>query len=360
MLEVPTANNGWNLDVVSILAVLGEHNIQLNSHLMCVSRLCFLPRLLPAPQGLLAGRPRVLPIQDEVQVVGIYTGLEQPHLHYFANLLHGDGTQIPVFAVRELRITFASDEPYTVRPRRFSPINLITIANSIISSSLLVWATVIRDYIALAGILIMSFTTPILCAGLKWIPASIPRRRTRGIPAPANDVIFKSTTGTLTIVRCDTDVARMLYFTPTKPKYMMNWHSGRGISGFVGGLTLMTAIVLFGNASWTMQLALVVTYSALNALYWIATVLPQEWAWDFNFVVEELYQSRHGSFLQTVWVALWKTRETSWVEKMGSAFQTTVWERWLKLAVEHFDEPVDLWDPLHAYSEVLESTAVNP
>ena len=34
MLEFPTPRNDWRLDIVSILAVLGESNVKLNAHLI--------------------------------------------------------------------------------------------------------------------------------------------------------------------------------------------------------------------------------------------------------------------------------------------------------------------------------------
>lgn len=45
MLQFSSDRTDWRLDVVSILAILGESNIKLNAHLITSTRLCYLPRL---------------------------------------------------------------------------------------------------------------------------------------------------------------------------------------------------------------------------------------------------------------------------------------------------------------------------
>ena len=79
-ISFPKLRGDWSLDVVNILAFLGEHNILACSQQICLSWMCFLPRLIPAPQGLLAQRPRKLASEDEVPVTGIYSGNDRPYL----------------------------------------------------------------------------------------------------------------------------------------------------------------------------------------------------------------------------------------------------------------------------------------
>ena len=50
--------NGWRLDIVSLLAVIGESSMESHSQALTSSWTCILPRIIPAPQALLkATRP---------------------------------------------------------------------------------------------------------------------------------------------------------------------------------------------------------------------------------------------------------------------------------------------------------------
>jgi len=84
----PKPRDTWRLDVVSILAVLGENNIKLNAPLITLSWTCLLPRLVPAPQGLLAERIKTLPYEEGVKVVGTFSGNLRDGLNYFGKSLY--------------------------------------------------------------------------------------------------------------------------------------------------------------------------------------------------------------------------------------------------------------------------------
>ena len=92
-IAFPRQRDDWSLDVVNILAFLGEHNIQACSQQICMSWTCFLPRLMPAPQGLLAQRPKTLASEDGIPVMGIHSGYSRESLEYFGRMLHTDGSE---------------------------------------------------------------------------------------------------------------------------------------------------------------------------------------------------------------------------------------------------------------------------
>jgi hypothetical protein len=77
-LSFPITRDNWSLDVVNILAFLGKHNILATSQQIGLSWFCFLPRLIPAPQGLLAQRPSKLPDKDNMDVIGRISGERSP------------------------------------------------------------------------------------------------------------------------------------------------------------------------------------------------------------------------------------------------------------------------------------------
>ncbi|KAJ4345057.1 hypothetical protein N0V95_005966 [Ascochyta clinopodiicola] len=315
IIDLPSARSSWNLDAVSIIAVLGEHNIFLTSQNICLSWLCFLPRLIPAPQGLLSVRPKVLLSDDEIGggVRGLYSKNQRAHLGHFAMLLHGsgDGTgkHLKAFTVRQLKIQSTSERP-------------------------VVEARLLRR---------------------KWSFA-LPRRKTGS--APRGDVIWCTNHGSITMVECKEDIALALYFASERPVYLVSSYTGQGLSGVVGGLTLVASIVLFGNATWTIKAALLATYTALNIVYWLVTLCPPQWTWRFNVEVEETpYENM--TFTTALWTAIRLSKNVKWVLDSDLVPRSPVWEEWLRMADEKAKAEENDWDAQKALSKLLlESTTI--
>jgi len=75
------------LDIVGFLAVLGEGSVLANAQVSTLSRLIFLPRLLPAPQALLRpSRPSKLPTEPGT-VSGIFSGNKRDYVNYIGHLV---------------------------------------------------------------------------------------------------------------------------------------------------------------------------------------------------------------------------------------------------------------------------------
>ncbi|CZT17175.1 uncharacterized protein RCC_03008 [Ramularia collo-cygni] len=82
--------DNFQLDIVGFLAVLGESSVTANAQVAALSRLFYLPRLLPAPQALLrTSRPTTL-IPREAKVTGVHSGNVKDHVHHVANVLLGE------------------------------------------------------------------------------------------------------------------------------------------------------------------------------------------------------------------------------------------------------------------------------
>ncbi|KFX87552.1 hypothetical protein V490_08165, partial [Pseudogymnoascus sp. VKM F-3557] len=80
--------NGWRLDIVSLLAVIGESSMAEHSQAMTASWIGCLPRIIPAPQVLLKpSRPTRMP-HSNASVVGVENGIQVSTLNYFPNILH--------------------------------------------------------------------------------------------------------------------------------------------------------------------------------------------------------------------------------------------------------------------------------
>ncbi|KAH8904250.1 hypothetical protein BR93DRAFT_883519 [Coniochaeta sp. PMI_546] len=103
----PTGQNdssGWRLDVVTLLAVIGESSVAEHSQAITASFLCLLPRIIPAPQALLKpSRPMRLP-EVRAKTAGVYNGVVLDSVGFFADILH-PLDQLHPFEFKVLEIT---------------------------------------------------------------------------------------------------------------------------------------------------------------------------------------------------------------------------------------------------------------
>lgn len=100
----PVSKDSWGLDVVTLLAVIGESSMEDHAQPITASVLCLLPRILPAPQALLKSkRPTRLPIYN-AQMVGVHNGVALDSVGFFANIIHPLDDQAPYsFKVLEIK-----------------------------------------------------------------------------------------------------------------------------------------------------------------------------------------------------------------------------------------------------------------
>jgi hypothetical protein len=354
-LSFPITRDNWSLDVVNILAFLGEHNILAMSQQIGMSWFCFLPRLIPAPQGLLAQRPSRLPDKDNIDVIGPISGRQSSVLPYFANALHGDGAWLPFYTTRVLAIRRHEDRSranHPVRGRILSPLNVIAMVSCAMSMGLTAWAIALGDGAGLSGVLIMSFTTPILCVGLKWTLRN--QFLMANVPQTKDCIVFRTAERHLTVVHCDAAVARLLYWYPQQPRYMLGSYTSRGVSGIAGGIMLVGSLVLFSNATWTIKAALVVAYTVLNLSYWLAAICPSPWSWHLDFVVEtQLFD--HETYTQSLWTAMWMSQRVDWVLKISAVPDTGIWRDWIEEAEGALHKPRDEFDVEEVMRRLLEA-----
>ncbi|KAI1636805.1 hypothetical protein F4809DRAFT_360781 [Biscogniauxia mediterranea] len=96
--------SGWRLDVVTLLAVIGESSIAEHAQTITASILCLLPRIIPAPQALLKpSRPARLP-EVTAKMTGVYSGVVLDTVGFFANIIHPlDQLQPYSFKILEIK-----------------------------------------------------------------------------------------------------------------------------------------------------------------------------------------------------------------------------------------------------------------
>jgi hypothetical protein len=337
MLHFSSNRNDWRLDAVSILAILGESNIKLNAHLITSTRLCYLPRLMPAPQGLLGERRmKQLPQEEDVKVVGVESGNKSEGLNYFATLLHEKALQDSNYSVRTVDI-YSEYLPkhrteVDIRRKSFGPLNVITILSFVLTVALLLFAISLGDGPGFIGVFVMSLTSTLLCAASHWKP-TLPTRKASRDTVPKGDVVIRTRKGSFIVVHCDEVIARKLYFAPEECDYRMSSTAGRATGGLAGGLVMMAAVVLFGNCSWPLQVALGVSYAVLNAAYWSTTVCPSSWTWDFSdFKVNDRGFEKKENYTGALAAVIRKTKSTKWVLGANFSPNNAAWRDWLKQA----------------------------
>ncbi|KAI0839727.1 hypothetical protein F5Y06DRAFT_264465 [Hypoxylon sp. FL0890] len=97
---------GWRLDVVTLLAVIGESSIAEHAQTITASIFCLFPRIIPAPQAFLKpSRPVRLP-ETTAKMTGVYSGVTLDTVGFFANIIHPlDELQPFAFKVLEISHT---------------------------------------------------------------------------------------------------------------------------------------------------------------------------------------------------------------------------------------------------------------
>lgn len=79
---------GWRLDVVTLLAVIGESSVAEHGQAITASMLCLLPRIIPAPQALLTGNRPIRMPEVTAKMTGVYSGVVLDSVGFFANIIH--------------------------------------------------------------------------------------------------------------------------------------------------------------------------------------------------------------------------------------------------------------------------------
>ncbi|KAI2610085.1 uncharacterized protein GGS25DRAFT_487377 [Hypoxylon fragiforme] len=94
---------GWRLDVVTLLAVIGESSVAEHAQTITASIFCLFPRIVPAPQAFLKpSRPLRLP-ETTAKMTGVYSGVVLDTVGFFANIIH-PLDELSAFSFRVLRI----------------------------------------------------------------------------------------------------------------------------------------------------------------------------------------------------------------------------------------------------------------
>lgn len=376
-LQFPTSRDGWRFDLVSLLAVIGESSMSRHVQPLTASRLCLLPRLLPAPQALLKpSRPSGLP-SEHAMIVGTYSGTVVTQLNYFANLLHPI-TDLTPYTVREINIAhkrpfnlgsrILGPAPGPIIPKRSSPLNVLTIFSTLLTIGLLIWSIILGDGVAFVAILTVSATSSIVGLASCWQPQL--SKRAISSRVPPGDVVIRSRNGAFLIIHCAEEIARELYIGAEECSYWVGNRLFQVLMG-LGTLLLMVAVALLSNCTWIMQLALSMSYIILNALYWAAALLPSSWHWNLDrYDVMFKPEVKSQNYMEALWQAIMAASrdgtghrregryKTTWVQISAGAPNTQVWSKWLREAEENVNIGNDEWNARASWQKLHQEEEV--
>jgi hypothetical protein len=418
-------STGWRFDAISLLAIIGESSVADHSQLITASAFCLLPRIIPAPQALLKPeRPSRLP-ETTAKLSGVFSGITLDSISFFANIIH-PLEQLPSYGFKMLEITYADHsknqtnadsngdsegkstsavtvddaeagvpkrsilrrrtaarkvadsltlsalhgERPAVPPNLFSPLHLLSLFSFLLTMGLIAGAAVLQDANAILSLGILSIVSMLVGFASWWKPL-LQVRKDEG-KVPKGDVVIRTRSGAILLVRCSENIARELYSGTEECEYELRSHWHRTLMG-VGTMLLMLGIVLLGNCTWNMQVAIGASYIVLNGLYWAIGLIPREKFWDLSrYNVRDLTppDARNADvdmdtddgegaacFTRTLWYAVRETESQAWVERSGAAPGTAMWRQWLDEAQQAAKTGDRKWKPVARKDALLRGAA---
>lgn len=346
-------NNGFQLDIVGFLAILGEGSVEAIAQVATLSYLVYLPRLIPAPQIFIRpSRPEKLETMADARVIGIHSGNSGENIHHVAHALHR-GDKLSANSVHCVRLS----ENDKARPsiRRFGPLAWLAFLGFCMTAILVGLSFYWKDGMALLATIFMSLLSTNTGIANHWKPS--PNDPKPDKHSPDGDVVIKYPQGAFIVVKCEERTARYLYFnTSERCLYTVNSTTVyRGLS-LISTLLLMGGVIALANARIETQTAFAGMYMLVNVFYWIAAALPPSRHWDLSRLVVHEVKIKGGTpprgatvddVAQTYTEALWKaiavTGTKNWVKEAGWAPKTPAWDEWLHEAEEAaISEPMQI------------------
>ncbi|KAK5088184.1 hypothetical protein LTS08_004757 [Lithohypha guttulata] len=291
------------LDIVGIVAILGEGSTSRNAQASALSWHHILPRIYPAPQSLLKHhQDKLLPVEPGI-VVGAMSGRIRTELNFFTRLVHPD--DLPDYSVQMLKVdrkpntkeaaiknmeSSKTRRAPAMAVKRFGHLAGLSILGFCMSLTILVLALWQNDGAALVADVLLSLCSSFV--GLaSWCKLDVteekPHEDRKGIVPLGDVVIFYPTTGAFRVIRCTDEVSRF-YFRIEKCTHYFDDNIYRAIALFSSAM-LMAGLISLSNAQLISQAAFAAPYILLNALYWASSAInPSTHVWQHDFDVKEM------------------------------------------------------------------------
>lgn len=337
---------GWRLDIVSLLAVIGESSLAEHYQPMTASWFGCLPRLVPAPQVLLKPtRPTRLP-QVNAVVVGVKSGVYFTTLNYFPSILH-PLENLPAYSFTKLKIshnaekkakrksafeksrarhlpqreaggisaekknatTTARDIEDPSRPMRrrstmrdmkdalvetldrksppHVPAKTLSPLNVLSAFSFVVTCGLLAQSVqqkdGVACIAISVISLASVVVGYASLWSPVLMPLNKSpSDLPKGDIVIRTREGAFLVVECSEEVARELYSGTEECKYVVKSSKSYRALIGLGTFLVMVSVVLLGNCNFNQQASIGGAYILLNGCFWGASLLDKKRFWDLT------------------------------------------------------------------------------
>ncbi|KAL8917615.1 MAG: hypothetical protein Q9208_007843 [Pyrenodesmia sp. 3 TL-2023] len=323
------------LDIVGLLAILGEAAVAQTARTSCLTYAGFLPRLLPAPQALLRIKRQERLLTEPADVIGYRSGNIRHTLGLIPRLLTKP-ERLHRYHVQCLRIERATKgEEATVKAAAFGPITWLALASFTLLAALVIYSWYLRDGMAIIALALLGSVSILAHAGL-YSKIRLAPYKEKDRVVPKSDVVIVYPNGTFQIVSCDEEIARKLFIETEECVYMIKNANVYRVLAMVATLMLMFGVICLANAVPRLQFAFACAMIALNAAHWIVAALPEHYHWDLHtFKVEETHQWATERYSQALWTVIASTGTTRWVRSANIAPDNQAWDDWLDEAQKH-------------------------
>ena len=187
--------NDLRLDIVGIIAILGEASITRNAQVTSLAWWSTIPRLMPAPHALLEHERKYrLPTAPGI-VSGAYSGLVKKEINYFSQLLHPeplDDYQVELCQVTRKDIPANAPQPRSFGPRNHEPLFWVSLGGSAMAVALIGLSVYYHDGFSLLATVMLSMVSSFVGFGTHWtlVFKEPPVTREREGAIPRSDVII--------------------------------------------------------------------------------------------------------------------------------------------------------------------------
>ncbi|PPJ53591.1 hypothetical protein CBER1_00338 [Cercospora berteroae] len=305
--------DNFQLDIVGFLALLGEGAVLANAQVSALSRLSFLPRLIPAPQALIR-TTRPTELSRTAKPMPSYT------VRCVELKVKDNPRPTPSRLDRFFRgqpANYDNSGPPLVKAKATGPQTWVTLFGFSETLILLASSVAFGDVVGISN---------------KWT-LRLPKATSDSTPG---DLVVRYPNGSYLVVKCSEIVARALYFAPEEIDYYIQHPVAYQMLSLLGTLLLMLGIVFLANAKLQLQFAWAGAYVLINIAHWIAAALPESSHWDLTCFDIKEQGVQGGPESDNFTIALWKTilltKSVQWVKPNEAAPQTGVWSDWVNEA----------------------------
>ena len=280
------------LDIVGIVAILGEGATSRNAQASSLSWWHLLPRLYPAPQALLrpSGEEK-LPTELGC-VIGAHSGRIRNELNFFTQVLHPK--ELEPYSVELVEVKRKEHDDDKTRPTfsasKKGHMAALSFLGWIMSGILIALSAWRDDGPALTATILLSATSSFAgLASYSRIDDSeeIIDQKNKGKTPLSDIIIFYPKTGALRVVRCDEETNRLYFRVETCKRYLRD--TLYRYVAFTATGTLMAGLIMLGNSTPPMQAAFAASYVLLNGLYWASSALnPLIHVWEHDFHITQI------------------------------------------------------------------------